>query len=189
MRIPSLTGLSLVVGALLVPASFAEAAEREIRDAVTGDQLAKQYEKTSLNDPLASLKANQVEAQKDPTKLNQPADLLETSDFLSFGGMSTLIPKQAVLHVPKNYQNRIKLDRGSKLVIWPEFYRSNRGWIKTVEVTREQAQGVEPFDEKVAEAISKSSIVVIATFKGGPISVLPPKEPETPKEGDEGTDK
>ena len=46
-----------------------------------------------------------------------------------------------------------------------------------MEVTREQAQGAEPFDEKVVENLQKSSIVVVATYKGGPISVLPYKDP------------
>lgn len=160
---------------------------REIRDAMTSEQLQKQFQKASLNNPFSQVETKNLEIKTDPTKANQPEDLIATSDFLSFQGLSTLIPKRAILHVPKTYRDRIQFVKGSRIVVWPDFFVPNRGWIKTQEVTREQAMGIEPFDEKVAESIEKSSQVIVATYKGGPISVLPPKKPEEENENPEAT--
>jgi len=150
----------------------------EIRDAVTAEELQKQYETSSKVNPFAeSMKLAKLDGE-DPTKTNKVPNLIDTSDFLSFGGLTTLVPKRAIIHIPKNYRDRIQFVKGSRIVVWPDFYVANRGWIKTLEVTREQAMGTEPFDEKVAENIEKSSVVVVAVYKGGPISVLPQKKPE-----------
>ena len=153
-------------------------AQPQFRDAATSDELAKRARQASINSPLGKLNPKQIDPQNDPTKVNQPQDLIATSDFLSFGQLSTLIPKRSILHIPQKYQNRMKFVRGTRIVTWPNFYPANRGWIKTIEVTREQAQGKEPFDEKVAQNLARSSNVVVAVYQNGPISVLPYKDPE-----------
>ncbi len=176
MKMNSLT-LSLVIS--VSTASFSIA---QMRDAVTSADLAKKFEKTHLHNPLKNLKKNDPKAA-DPSKTNQPVDILTSSDFLSFQGKATLVPKKAIMTIPKRFQDRIRFVPGSKIMTWTDFYSVNRGWIKTHEVTRAQAQGVEPFDEEVVENLEKSSVVVVATYKGGPISVLPPKEPEVEEAG------
>ena len=52
----------------------------------------------------------------------------------------------------------------------------NRGWITTVEVSRVQAEGNLAIAEETRERIGKSMNLVVATYMGGPISVLPLKE-------------
>ena len=148
-----------------------------MRDAATNEQLQKKVDANAKVNPLAQMKVKDLKDLPDPTKV-KPKDLLATSDFLSARGFSTLVPKRAILHIPKKLQSRIKFEEGSKLVIWPQFYRGNRGWIKTMEVTHAQARGEEPFDEKVVENMRESTVVIVATYKGGPISVLPYKDPE-----------
>ena len=177
-----------VIGALMVSSTLLSAAPPQFRDAATSDDLAKRARQNVNNNPLSKLEPRKVEEgeAKDPTKLNPIKDLIATSDFLSFGGLTTLIPKRSLLHVPKKFQDRVQHEKGARIVVWPIFFRSNRGWIKTMEVTRAQAQGVEPFTEQVAENLAKSAVVVVATYKGGPISVLPYKDPEAPEEGAEG---
>lgn len=147
-----------------------------MRDAVTNDDLNAKFRKVSSQNPLRNMVQKESTAP-DPTKVNQPEDLIATSDFISFSGLTTLVPKQSIICIPKNYADRVKFVPGSKIVIWSDFFLQNRGWIKTMEVTRAQAEGNEPFDEKVKESLQKSSVLVVATYKGGPISVLPPKEP------------
>ena len=177
-----------VIGALAVSLTTLSAAPPKFRDAATNEDLINQAKQSANYKPLAKPNPRKVEEGKsqDPTKENPIPDLIATSDFLSARGLSTLIPKRALLHVPKKYQGNIQFVKGSRLVIWPTFYRSNRGWIKTMEVTRAQAQGKENFTEEVIENLAKSSVVVVATYKGGPISVLPYKDPEAPEEGAEG---
>ena len=108
----------------------------------------------------------------------KPRDLLENSDFLSHNEQSTLVPKHSILHIPKHFRDRIKFQKGNKIVIWPTFFRNNRDWIKTIEVTREQALGKEFLADEVIEKMEKAGFLVVATYKNGPVSVLPPKEPK-----------
>lgn len=160
-----------------VSADSAQQAAPVMRDAATHEQLALAASKAAQNDPMKRLKPAGGE---DPSVVNRPKDLLASSDILSFGGNSTLVPKRAILAMPKGVADRVKYQPGTKIINWLEFYTLNRGWITTVEVSRPQAEGNVPIDPKVAENFAKSSTLVVATYKGGPISVLPPKAPAEP---------
>ena len=118
----------------------------------------------------------------DPSKVNQPKDLLSQSDILCFGEMATLVPKRAILHVPAKLAERLKFVPGAKILSWASFHAENRGWITTVEVSRVQAEGNQPLAEDVSERLKNSAHLVVATYQGGPISVLPLKvaPPATP---------
>jgi hypothetical protein len=148
-----------------------------MRDAVTHDQLVLNMRKAAQNDPMRNLKPA---AGEDPSLVNQPKDLVAASDIISFGGNTTLVPKRAILAMPKGVADRVKYQPGTKIISWLDFYTLNRGWITTVEVSRPQAEGNVPLDEKIAQNIAKSSNLVVATYQGGPISVLPPKAPADP---------
>lgn len=146
-----------------------------IRDAPTNEQLAKTYRQAQQADPMRNLKPAKG---PDPSLVNQPEDLIKRSDILCFGGNATLVPKRAILKVPKHVADRLKFQPGSKLLSWLDFYTLNRGWITTVEVSLEQAEGKKAIAEEISERIGKNSNLVVATFKGGPISVLPLKVSE-----------
>lgn len=146
-----------------------------MRDAVTHDQLSLAYRKAAQEDPMRKLKPAKG---PDPSVVNQPEDLVASSDIMSFGGRATLVPKRAILHVPKNLEGRIKFVPGSAIVSWADFFALNRGWITTVEVSRVQAEGNDALAENISDRIQKSSNLVVATYQGGPISVLPLKIPE-----------
>lgn len=117
----------------------------------------------------------------DPSLVNQPKDLIASSDILCFGGNATLVPKRAILTIPKNLAGRLTFQPGSRVLSWSEFFTQNRGWITTVEVSRVQAEGKEALPEELSTRIAKSSNLVVATYMGGPISVLPLKTPEEGK--------
>lgn len=146
------------------------------RDAATHEQLARAMRYAEKIDPMKKLDAAKGE---DPSKKNQPTNLLEDSDIVCFNGLFTLVPKRAILASPARLKDRLKIQPGSRIVAWTEFFAANRGWITTVEVSRVQAEGNKPLAEETAEQISKSSNLVVATYLGGPISVLPLKAPET----------
>jgi hypothetical protein len=145
------------------------------RDVVTHDRLAKALQKSQQKDPMKDLEQATGE---DPSKVNQPINLLEQSDIVCFGGLATLVPKRAILATPNNHKDRLSIQPGVRVVGWSEFFAANRGWITTVEVTRIQAEGREPINEETRERIGKSRNLIVATFMGGPISVLPLKEAE-----------
>ncbi|MDP3850891.1 MAG: hypothetical protein Q8Q59_10330 [Luteolibacter sp.] len=147
-----------------------------MRDAATHDQIVRALRHSEQHDPMKDL----IQASgEDPSKSNQPVNLLEQSDIISFGGLATLVPKRAILATPTNHKERLTLQPGSRIVGWAEFYALNRGWITTVEVSRVQAEGNLDLAEETRERIGKSSNLVVATCLGGPISVLPLKVPET----------
>jgi hypothetical protein len=160
--------------------ALGRAAPPVMRDAATHEQLSLTLRKSEQLDPMKKLPPSQG---KDPTRSNQPKDILTDSDIISFRGLATLVPKRSIIQVPKNYAELIKMAAGSKIVGWADFYDANRGWISTIEVSKEQAEGNEPMTEETQKFISKSRNLIIATYKGGPISVLPLKvpPPETAK--------
>lgn len=148
-----------------------------MRDAVTDEQLTLALRKAAQNDPMKKLK---VTKGADPSVVNQPPSLLSSSDIISFGGFATLVPKSAIIQTPTNYSDRLKLESGAKIVSWADFYALNRGWITTVEISREQAEGNQPLASEVRKQITKSRNLIVATYQGGPISLLSAKPASKP---------
>ncbi len=143
------------------------------RDAASHEQLSRRLPKIEQEDPMKGLAASKLE---DPVK-NAPKDILSQSDIISFGGSATLVPKRAIIQIPKNYADRIKFVQGSQIMGWADFYAMNRGWITTVEISRRQAEGNEPMPEDTSKVLSKSGNLIVAVYKCGPISMLPLKVP------------
>ena len=159
---------------LIGMAASSLAAEPVMQDAATHDQLSAKLRVANNENPMGKF----IPAEgPDPSVASQASDLIAGSDFLSFNGRSTIVPKQAILNIPPSMVDRIKPKPGSAMQTWEEFYAMNRGWITTVEVSRAQAEGNQALAEELTKRIGKSSSVVVATYQGGPISVLPLKTP------------
>lgn len=161
--------------AALAPAVHAQVAGKpQMRDAATHEQLSLAMRKAEQADPMRNLPPAKG---GDPTLVNQPKDILATSDIVCFNGDATLVPKRAIMCIPKSMGGRLKFQPGSRIMGWADFYAKNRGWITTIEVSRVQAEGNKALDEQTTEKISRSTNLIVATYQGGPISVLPPKVP------------
>jgi hypothetical protein len=148
-----------------------------MRDASTHEQLVQALREADQTDPMKKMKATTGE---DPSVVNRPQDFISQSDIISFQGIQTLVPKRAILQIPKNYRDRVAIQPGAKVVSWAEFYAANRGWITTVEVSREQAEGKNALADDVQLQLTKGGNLVVATYMGGPISMLPLKEVKNP---------
>lgn len=148
-----------------------------MRDAATHDQLASSLRMAQQKDPIRDTGPAIGKHEEDPAVKNSGRDLIKDSTILCYRGFLTLVPKRAVLHLPEKLKDRFEIQPNIQVQPWPEFYQANRGWIRTIEVTREQAMGEVAMPEEVVEAFKTSTSAVVATFKGGPISVLPVKEP------------
>eukprot|EP00903_Cladosiphon_okamuranus_P003589 g3587.t1 len=134
------------------------------RDAETHDQIAKKLKAGNSHNPMKTLIPSEGE---DPSVKNRPQDIISSSDVISFGGLTTLVPKKAIMQIPEIYADRINNHTpGNRIVGWFDFYRMNRAWITTVEVTRVQAEGREPIPEEVAENLEKNRNLIIATYSG-----------------------
>lgn len=157
----------------------------EVRDVATHEDLENRLHRAQAKNPLANFS---VDAGPDPTKKNRPVNLIEDSDIISFNGLTTLVPKRAILTIPESARDRIGNHvPGHRMVAWKEFLFANRGWISTVEVSRKQAEGQQDLPEAVTERISRSTNLLVATYQGGPISVLPPKQDERDEEAGSNT--
>lgn len=155
-----------------------EPEKREYRDAATHEQLAAKLKIASAANPMKDLLPSEGE---DPSVKNQAVNIVDASDVISFNGVTTLVPKLAIMQIPKIYENRINNHTpGNKIVGWTVFYGMNRGWITPVEVSREQAAGYSPLAEELTDHLKKNRNLLIATYKTGPISLIPLRElPET----------
>lgn len=169
---------TLFVCAAVVLPSMAQptAPAIQMRDVASQREMLVARRSALQLDPMKHLVAATGE---DPAKANQPSDILADSDIISFRGMATLVPKRAILQIPTAYAGHLKMEPGAKFVSWLDFYAANRGWITTVEVSRTQAEGNAPIAEETQKFLSTSRNLVVATYKSGPISILPLKEPTT----------
>lgn len=163
--------LSAVLIGMLPMCGWAQ--EASSREGLTKEQIAAKMSESQD----AALKFKPSPAAKKEALPEQ--GLLERCAVLSFGGMSTLVPKGSVLRVPPSLAARMQLEAGNKMVHWTEFLNANRGWLRALEVTQAQAEGKDPFSEEMAKNISSGSSVTVATLKGYPVSVLPPKPATT----------
>ncbi|MBC8127021.1 MAG: hypothetical protein H8M99_07745 [Gloeobacteraceae cyanobacterium ES-bin-144] len=151
-------------------------AELRMRDASTHEELSQKLRMNEQNDPMRKLTPAKG---PDPLKANPPKSMLSESDVLCYNGVMTLVPKRAVLKIPNNMLDRMKYQRGAKLLSWKDFYALNRGWITTVEVSRSQAEGNAQIAEDAKKRMVDSGNLIVATYQSGPISVLPVKIPAT----------
>lgn len=155
------------------------------RDAATHEDLVEKTRAAGRVDKLGDVKPVRKE---DPSVTNRPKSILETSDVLSFNGFTTLVPKGSIIGVSEAYEGRVNpSDPHNNLVRWKEFYARNRGWITTVEVSRDQAHGEKPLEEELAKQLEESADLIVATLKGSPISMLPLK-PDAQQKNEETSD-
>ena len=171
MPMKAISNLS-VVGQLMLSSALAWGAP-PMGEALTREELNQRYQKALQENPMHKMVPAKV---ADPSVAEQPKNLLDRMDVICFGGAATLVPKRAILNLPRELADRLKFQAGTKIMNWQDFYRFNYGWITTVEVSRAQAEGNKPLDEELVDRIQKSTNLVVATYKGGPISVLPLKE-------------
>lgn len=170
--------LGLAAALPLLGEELPERKTQPMRDVATHGQLSQSLRMAQQNDPVRNIGPAIGQVEEDPFKHYEGRDLVKDSIILCYRGSLTLLPKRSVLHLPDALKSRFEAVTNAAVVTWPDFYKVNRGWIRTVEVTRDQAMGAAPLDDEMLTAFETSASVVVATFKGGPISVKPYIAPE-----------
>jgi len=97
--------------------------------------------------------------------------IIKNSTILSDGTNWTMIPKGAVLFLPKNLMPHVDSAPSGTLLPWIGFVTKNRSWITTSEVTFRQATGADPLLAERAAYWQRQDKIVVAVHQGGPISV------------------
>ncbi len=151
---------------------FGEPEKINIRDAPTNESMIIQLRKAHAESSQKPATAG-VESQ-DASKMGKPDDLLEHSIVLSYRGAAALVPKGAIIVYSEKYKSRLQRSPGDKLGEFIDFVAENRSWLSTHEVSFLQAQGKVPLDAKAKAQMTKAGNVVVATFRGNPIQILPP---------------
>lgn len=144
----------------------AAAKASKMRERITDAELAKI--RAASPSSFDKSKAKPIEKPEVTVK----RDIYQISDVLVDGGFHTVIPKGAVLSVPESLTNRIASKAEGKFQFWPEFYERNKAWIRLQEVEVDVALGKVPLPESVVKMLGTESKMVIASFKGNPITVL-----------------
>ncbi len=181
--------LFAIATASVLPVSAQDLAEGQalqMRDAATHDQLSQSLRMAQQNDPIRNIGPAIGQVEEDPSLALAGRDLVKDSIILCFRGNLTLLPKRSVLHLPESLKSRFEAADDAAVVPWATFLQNNRGWIRTLEVSREQAMGEAPLPAEARAAFETSTSVIVATFQGGPISVKPYVQPEiAPTQSDE----
>ncbi|MCW1884757.1 hypothetical protein OKA04_08455 [Luteolibacter flavescens] len=109
-------------------------------------------------------------------------DLEKNSEFITFDGMVTLVPKGAIIHVPERYRANVVTELKGNIVLWTEFAARYRAVVAPFEVSLAEASGKEAIKPERLEAAQKSGVILIGTVGGNPISVhkKAPAAPATP---------
>lgn len=104
--------------------------------------------------------------------------LYKNSHIIVNRGQHTIIPKKSILVLPDRLKTRVVEKATGKFVLWPNFKHTNQDWIWTFEVTLDQAKGITPLPDGRIKDLAKLNRVVVALYKGNPVSVLSPKKEE-----------
>lgn len=109
----------------------------------------------------------------------EDASIIRQSMILHDGTHWTLVPKGAVIFLPRAMKSRVDVPPIGTLLAWADFLARNRAWITTNEVSFNQAAGTEPLPAERVAFWAKQDKVVIAIHQSGPISVRIAPEPPT----------
>ena len=102
--------------------------------------------------------------------------LYKNSHIISHRGEHTIIPKNSIIILPGHLKRRVTDKPDGEFILWPNFKLMNKDWIWTLEVSLDQAKGITPISEKKIKDLEKLNRVVVALYRGNPVSVLPSKK-------------
>ncbi len=175
MKNPAILFLLLVHPLMGEPAQPKPAEPKPaFRDAATNETLTAKFREVSKKDPVAKFEKYKGE---DLSAQSKVGSLLARSELITFNGNTTLVPKNAIIRIPEKYKSRVNNHKpGSKILNWADFYRLNRGWINTIEVSFSQAKGLVTVSGKEMDVLDESGNLVVAVLKNSPVSVNPLKE-------------
>ena len=99
--------------------------------------------------------------------------------YLVSRGLCSRVPKESILYLPKEYQALVVEKPKGRQVNWIEFLAANRSWLRHQDVTWPQVLGEAPLSPTILHALANEDRLVIATYRGGPVTVLPASPDKT----------
>ncbi len=133
---------------------------------------------STTNEDLGKIKTNNVVnygrefTRPEKTQLPPRTDLYASSKILNLNGKHTVVPRHSVLHVPPNLKRHLSKTPEGPLVFWPQFVSENQKLLTLQEVSLKNASGETPIPEEISRNVERAIKIVVAVYKGYPISVL-----------------
>lgn len=143
----------------------------QARDVVTEEELKK------LAQPGNTLSAMLAKATTQAPVTARPSmesSLYRKSVILYDGVHHTVVPVGSVLQLPAGYRNRVVEKPVGSFTFWPSFLERNAAWLGAWEVPLRMAEGDAETAKKVLAATAKDPRVLVAVYRGGPITILEP---------------
>ena len=102
--------------------------------------------------------------------------LYKNSHIITHRGEHAIIPKNSIIILPAHLKRRVTEKPDGEFILWPDFKHTNKDWIWTLELSLDQAKGITPISEKKIKDLEKLNRLVVALYRGNPVSVLPSKK-------------
>lgn len=106
-------------------------------------------------------------------------DVHTYSSFVSVGNRCSFLPTDAILYIPDSMKEQVSKEKTGKMVLWPDFYRSNRSHFHTVEVSPDEFTGKKPIAEARMKQWQTLGRIVVAVYRGNPITIPKVSDPST----------
>ncbi|MCW1926461.1 hypothetical protein OKA05_28175 [Luteolibacter arcticus] len=98
-------------------------------------------------------------------------DLEKNSEFITFEGAVTLVPKGSILHIPDRYRANVVSAMKGNFMLWSEFSARYRGLVGSFEVSMPEASGETEIKPERLEVARKTGLILVGTLNHNPISV------------------
>lgn len=149
--------------------------QTQARDVVKEQDLKQQATGArSLKEQLAAT-TKSVQPGQSPTVGHS---LWAKSIILTDGEKFTLVPVGSILHLPAELRSRVVAKPQGDFTVWSNFLRRNSDWLAAHEVPLEMARGDSAQARAVYLGIARERRVLVAVYKGGPVTVLEPASEE-----------
>lgn len=160
----------------LNPASAARIHQSATHDVI--DEQTLRARATEANHREASRAAQTIPVTAAPPSTQ--SSLLTSSILISDGESFTILPLGSVLHLPVSLRPHIITRPTGDVLMWPDFLQKNPALITVKEVPLPMSRGeIKPTAAMLSE-MSNESRIVVAVYRGCPITILEPARSDEP---------
>lgn len=137
---------------------------------------------SSFAEPSGDKKEKEKPSGKKPLVKVRHTSAYKNAHIIVNRGEHTIVPIRSILVLPEKLKSHVVDKPSGKLILWPQFKRKNQNLIWTLEVTLDQVKGITPISESKLDDLTKLNRVVVALYRGHPVSVVRPKKKDDSKE-------
>ena len=143
---------------------------QQARDVIREETLKQQVAAAPNLKSHLSAKARPLTSQAPAIQ----SSLWKNSIILADGEKFTLVPVGSILHLPAELRARVVGQPQGDFTFWPSFLKRNAAWLAGKEVSLTLSRGNAQEANTLLKSLSHDPRLVVATYKGGPITILEP---------------